>query len=283
MAASDPPVSISDLSHLERDPLRLARPVLRLQGFGSVRLQRWRLDEFSDPFWRLYLNLDEGAAITVAGSRLPLRAGCPYLLPAWLRWSGRSRPGVRHLYVHFALEGASMEQTRRLYPVPIPLGDPDAGRVAALLEAAAAAMLEDGGLGAAAAARMRAATELALACCFEVQPPPTAWPPELTAACEHVERNLAAMLTVEDLAAALRCSPGHCNRLFRRLLGTTPAAYLRERRIQRAADLLSSSETSIDAVADACGFGDRFAFTRTFTRLMGMPPARYRQSQRGFA
>ena len=46
------------------------------------------------------------------------------------------------------------------------------------------------------------------------------------------------------------------------------------------AQLLHLESMSIESIAQACGFADRFHFSRVFTRIMGAPPAAYRQGKR---
>jgi AraC-like DNA-binding protein len=51
---------------------------------------------------------------------------------------------------------------------------------------------------------------------------------------------------------------------------------VQDRRLSRAAELLVSTDQSIDHIAETCGFANRYYFTRVFAQRMGCPPARYR-------
>ena len=88
------------------------------------------------------------------------------------------------------------------------------------------------------------------------------------------------MADIRRVAAAVGLSPGHLRALFRTTLGQTPAAWLRERRVAAAAERLMSTDEPIDALATACGFADRFHFSRVFARLLGCGPAAYRATRR---
>ena len=81
-----------------------------------------------------------------------------------------------------------------------------------------------------------------------------------------------------SLARIAHLSKSAFIREFRQATGQTPARYSTERRIAAAAEQLAHSDATIDEIADRFGFPDRFYFTRVFTRLMGVPPARYRKS-----
>jgi methylphosphotriester-DNA--protein-cysteine methyltransferase len=81
-------------------------------------------------------------------------------------------------------------------------------------------------------------------------------------------------------------SESHFIRSFRRLIGSTPARYVQERRVQRAAELLARTTLSIDEIAERCGFANRYHFSRVFAQRLAEPPGRYRAShapRSGFA
>jgi AraC-like DNA-binding protein len=80
---------------------------------------------------------------------------------------------------------------------------------------------------------------------------------------------------VGDLAEALAVSVSALAHGFRDETGTTPAAFIRQRRIALAARMLATQSAS--AVAQALGFSDPFHFSRAFKREMGAPPSRYRR------
>jgi transcriptional regulator GlxA family with amidase domain len=97
-------------------------------------------------------------------------------------------------------------------------------------------------------------------------------------ALAYIDANLADDLPNALLARRCGFSIDHFVRLFRARLNQTPAQYVLERRLNRAAERLVFSDDSIDGIASDCGFPDRFYFTRMFRRRMGLPPAAYRRT-----
>ncbi|MGN9909937.1 helix-turn-helix transcriptional regulator [Phytohabitans sp. LJ34] len=86
----------------------------------------------------------------------------------------------------------------------------------------------------------------------------------------------ARPLSLEEMAAAARVSPGHLARLFRERFGVGPVAAVELIRLARAATLLQRSTLTIGAVAGACGFVSPFHFSRRFRVGYGVAPRAYR-------
>lgn len=63
---------------------------------------------------------------------------------------------------------------------------------------------------------------------------------------------------------------------FARTMQQTPRQYLQGLRVERAKQLLKSSELSLSEVSTACGFFDQTHMTRIFKRLVNATPGRYR-------
>ena len=84
-----------------------------------------------------------------------------------------------------------------------------------------------------------------------------------------------------ELAGRLGVSETHLRRLFRAVQGQTPRQYLAEVRMRRAADLLRQDGRGVKEVASEIGYTDLRLFRRTFTRLIGMPPASWRRRHQG--
>jgi AraC-like DNA-binding protein len=82
--------------------------------------------------------------------------------------------------------------------------------------------------------------------------------------------------TVPELARRVATSRSVLDERFRRQLGRAPMKYLTEWRVQLATDLLRSSELGVAEVADRVGYESEASFNRAFRRLVGEPPARWR-------
>ena len=97
---------------------------------------------------------------------------------------------------------------------------------------------------------------------------------------EFVDRHYARPLTVDRLAARCGLSPFHFIRAFRAAFGTTPHQYQRERRLERAKELLVTTPLPVTEICDRIGFQSLGSFSSLFTRLTGETPAAYRSQRR---
>ncbi|MGE5553343.1 MAG: bifunctional transcriptional activator/DNA repair enzyme AdaA [Betaproteobacteria bacterium] len=91
--------------------------------------------------------------------------------------------------------------------------------------------------------------------------------------------HFAEDLTLRELAARLFVSPFHLQRVFKRVVGFSPAQYLTRQRIEAARALLADSGLSITAVALSVGFKNPAHFSAVFHRAVGCPPSAYRSPQ----
>lgn len=95
-----------------------------------------------------------------------------------------------------------------------------------------------------------------------------------------MDEAFAAQETLRLRMAQLGVSQGRLAALFRQEYGVTPQAYLQQRRIMLARQLLDESEESILEIAAACGYNSISSFYTAFRRETGLPPAHYRKQAR---
>jgi len=95
---------------------------------------------------------------------------------------------------------------------------------------------------------------------------------------ELLTSNLAADLTLEQVAREFGMSVRHFGRAFRQSLGMPPHRWLLQRRVERAQELMRSTGRTLSAIAAECGFADQSHFTRVFTAMVGVSPGQWRRS-----
>ncbi|MCA9672996.1 MAG: GlxA family transcriptional regulator [Myxococcales bacterium] len=82
--------------------------------------------------------------------------------------------------------------------------------------------------------------------------------------------------SVPALAARVGMSARNFARVFKREIGSTPAAYVERVRLDAARAQLESSDATLEAVAERCGFGSAETLRRVFGRAFGVAPSAYR-------
>lgn len=90
----------------------------------------------------------------------------------------------------------------------------------------------------------------------------------------HIDHHLGDPgLDVARLAEIAGLSPSRFGARFRALLECSPKAYVIERRMRAARELLRRGDRPVAAVATACGYRDPFHFSAQFKRATGFPPS----------
>ena len=93
-----------------------------------------------------------------------------------------------------------------------------------------------------------------------------------------LEQRFAEPFKLSEIAAEAGVHPVHLAREFRKYYGTSVGEYLRRVRIEYACRELMGSDAAVTNIAFAAGFADQSHFSRTFKRLCGTTPGRYRAS-----
>lgn len=102
----------------------------------------------------------------------------------------------------------------------------------------------------------------------------------LSRVVDLVHARLTDPLRTADLAATAGCSVPVLERRVKRVFGLSPRQLVLRARIDRAADLLTTTDLPLADVAAACGFYDQPSFTRQFARLAGETPGQFRRNGR---
>ena len=92
----------------------------------------------------------------------------------------------------------------------------------------------------------------------------------------YVEEHFAEEVTVAKIADSVALSESACLRSFRQFLGITPIQYLKQFRVEKAAELLRSTRLKTGEIGLECGFSDGSYFIRTFREIKHCTPREYR-------
>jgi AraC family transcriptional regulator len=97
----------------------------------------------------------------------------------------------------------------------------------------------------------------------------------------HVEANLGRRIPIRELAQILGLSASHFCRAFKCTFGVAPRDYVLRRRIEVAQGLMLTTSEPLSSIAVTCGMCDQQHFTRSFHRIVGETPYRWRRARQG--
>lgn len=99
---------------------------------------------------------------------------------------------------------------------------------------------------------------------------------EIKKVVELMHSDVSKSWTLESLAKYAGLSRAGFALKFKKLMGDTPLHYLTMLRVQRAIDLLTTTNDNIESVALNVGYQDAFGFSKAFKKITGLPPKKYK-------
>lgn len=97
-------------------------------------------------------------------------------------------------------------------------------------------------------------------------------------ALKIINYNFNTDLSVTSLAKQLQINSAYFTRIFTHKIGVSPKQYILDKKINRAQELLTSSDYTIIEISNSVGIFDQLYFSRIFKKKTGMSPSAYRKS-----
>lgn len=94
---------------------------------------------------------------------------------------------------------------------------------------------------------------------------------------EYIDQNLRKKIELSELSSLLSYTPGHFINVFKKSTGVTPFEYIKTKRLKKGETLLVTTDLSINAIADECGFFDASFFVKQFKKMYGITPNAFRK------
>ncbi len=103
----------------------------------------------------------------------------------------------------------------------------------------------------------------------------------LAAVFRFVDANLHLPLNRSELAARAGLSPSRFHEVFLAVTGDAPMAWVRRRRLARAAGLLAGTSLGMAEIARRVGLCDPYHLNKRFRAAYGLPPTGFRRQAQG--
>lgn len=93
---------------------------------------------------------------------------------------------------------------------------------------------------------------------------------------KYINDNLNKDLSVSSICSEFRLSHSEVYSIFKEYFDSTPAEYIKKRRLAKACEMLENTDLSINVIGRKCGFPDYNYFSKVFKRAYGISPRNYR-------
>lgn len=80
-----------------------------------------------------------------------------------------------------------------------------------------------------------------------------------------------------ELCNALQMSRSQVHRKIKTALNISTSDFIKQIRLEKAKELLTSTDQSISNIAYKVGYSDANYFSRSFSKIYGVPPSQFRQ------
>ena len=262
------------------------------------KLTEWEFQNLSVPFWRIYYNTEQGAKIAFKNKEIGLCPTKVLLIPPYTSFSTSLKAChperisgnriqsfeelaqlnelgmVDHLFIHFNLgfQYDHLQPSIFEYEVDKPLQK--------LLDQIRYSIIEE--YRHLSFRQMLHIHSLIIQLVDRI--PVESWKEKTTDSrvlkvIDYIDLHFPESLTNDFLAAKATMAPNSFLRLFKSVTGFTLQQFVQNKRIEKAILMMHNQESSIDQIAEKCGFSDRQHFSKVFKRIAKIPPAQYRKTQ----
>lgn len=95
---------------------------------------------------------------------------------------------------------------------------------------------------------------------------------------QYMRDHIGQPCDLEELAEVARFSPSHYSHLFKEQTNASPIQFFIRLKMQRACELLHTTNQTVESIARQVGYTDPFHFSRMFKKVIGKSPSEYRKA-----
>lgn len=256
---------------LSRQKQSFSEMSLEIDRVVFCRTRYWSFGDLAAPVWRLFWYPEPGNFVVLEEGQIPLLPSNLYLIPANISFAPRQIDVMHEFHILFNFTPALLRLRKSIYALPANKSFLEKmNKFAASDEV----MLHEPLM------TIYGAQILGEAL---MNIPEDEWIVEhsddrVLQAIRLMAKNLNRTLGNEEIAKSLGLSNTAFVRYFSQHVGISPQQYLNGLRVDKAARLLITTETSLEGIARQCGFVDKSHFSRVFKKYKAMAPGEYRKA-----
>jgi two-component system response regulator YesN len=95
----------------------------------------------------------------------------------------------------------------------------------------------------------------------------------------YIRENYRRDISLDEVSRNVNVSPYYFSKIFKEVTGEGFVKYLTAVRIEKAKELLSSTEYSMREIGSMCGYSDPNYFSRSFKKNAGVTPTDYKAAR----
>jgi len=245
-------------------------PKIELSNCGKVVLKEWKVPMRSLPLWHIYWNMAPGGVLLLPECRIEMSPDKIYLLPSYLMFATTSTGIFEHVHLDFSMQSSLLSRVRKeVIALPVeafrPLLDRCFQERFSPLISGALIFLVLNEIGEESFAEEGS---------FPIDP---RIQQALNLISSAFRTGQFIGLSNHSISRKIGMSQVNFQHLFKRELKISPHRYILNLRLELAYRLLKESNRSIEDIAEATAFANRYQFTKAFTLLYGLPPGRCRR------
>ena len=97
----------------------------------------------------------------------------------------------------------------------------------------------------------------------------------LSQAIQHINENLESKITLKEIADVACMTPTYFSSVFKKFNGISPWEYITIKRVEKAIEMLKTTDMTKLEIAERCGFSSSSNFYKAFVHITGKKPSDY--------
>ena len=239
---------------------------MKILNCSFKKIKYWEYPDSWFRHWCFYWNASPGAWIVSGGKKIELTPDRVLLIPPFTPFASGMDHTFSHFYVHFYSPGV-LDRIRR---VPIIL---KAGNAAEVIPAAMKKQGIPQMLGIYSVLFSYLSKIPQQYCLADTE---ETIDPRIRKVVNLMYEHISASADNRRFFRLAGLGINEFYNLFKKEMHRTPRQYLVMLRMEHASVLLRRSQSSIEEIAENCGYADRYHFSKAFRSYFGLPPAEFR-------